>query len=320
MDPRYCEERLRDEVIYLHSLWHQGPPPRSTPTPPPLYHTPTPTFYYQQQQQQQHTPTLTPPIPIPIPIPNPTPHYPLYHHQHHYHQPPPIPQPQPLFTQTGKRVRESDPPPDSGPEWPCLKDPPPQTSSGSAWPPMKKPALPTATATTTTTQPLSAESQAYQIQHKAFQPCREFLLVKDEDGDEASQDGSSSSSGNEEVDEEGEEVEEEDDELSFFFKLFSEDCELKGYYLKNRDNGDFYCLVCGAIGKKAWKKFKGCVSLLHHATSILKTKRKRAHRAFAQVVCKLLGWDFHRIPNIVFKPQPQPLQLQVIQTLYFFLF
>lgn len=29
MDP-YDEQRLRDEVIYLHSLWHRGPPPRST--------------------------------------------------------------------------------------------------------------------------------------------------------------------------------------------------------------------------------------------------------------------------------------------------
>ncbi|KAJ9551466.1 hypothetical protein OSB04_015511 [Centaurea solstitialis] len=30
MDP-YYEQRLRDEVIYLHSLWHRGPPSRSLP-------------------------------------------------------------------------------------------------------------------------------------------------------------------------------------------------------------------------------------------------------------------------------------------------
>ena len=207
----------------------------------------------------QHTPTS-------IPNPNSSPHYPLHHHHHLG----PFPQRQPL-TQTRKRVGESDPPLDSGPEWPCPQDPPPETSSG--WHSMKKPV--------STLQPLSAEDQAGQMQYKALQPCREFLLARNEDEDKTSEDGNS---------------EEDEEELHFFLKLFSEDRELRSYYEKCYESGDFYCLVCCGTGKTVWKKFKGCVGLLQHSTSILKTKRKHAHRAFAQVICKVLGWDLHRLP------------------------
>ena len=210
----------------------------------------------------QHTPTS-------IPNPNSSPHYPFNHH--HHLAPFPQSQPQPP-TQTRKRVGESDPPLDSAPEWPCPQDPPPETSSG--WHSMKKPV--------STLQTLSAEDQAGQMQYKALQHCREFLLARNEDEDKTSEDGNS---------------EEDEEELCFFLKLFSEDRELRSYYEKCYESGDFYCLVCCGTGKTVWKKFKGCVGLLQHSTSILKTKRKHAHRAFAQVICKVLGWDLHRLPT-----------------------
>nr|POE95264.1 hypothetical protein CFP56_05626 [Quercus suber] len=194
------------------------------------------------------------------------------------------PQPQPLQLQGGPEGIADDSKDDSddvkkdnaaasvnGPGWPCPQEPPPETSS--SWHSMKKPV--------STLQPLSAEDQASQMQYKALQPCREFLLARNEDEDKTSEDGNS---------------EEDEEELRFFLKLFSEDRELRSYYEKCYESGDFYCLVCCGTGKTVWKKFKGCVGLLQHSTSILKTKRKHAHRAFAQVICKVLGWDLHRLP------------------------
>ena len=276
MDPGY-EQRLRDEVIYLHSLWHQGPPQtHRIPHPHSQASRPTPTpFYYQQ----------TPPNP------NPSPHFPFHNQPTN-----------PTFFQTRKRHRDqanamsqrSDPPPDSGTEWPC-SSPAPQTS---AWPVMKPVSTPPA-------QPLSdedkARSAAAKTQFKAFEPCREFFTKR------VGSDNDEEDNIDEEEEEDEDEVEdgsEENEEFRFFMKMFMEDNELRSYYQKNYESGDFYCLVCGGIGKKVWKKFKDCMGLLHHSTSILKTKRKRAHRAFGQVICKVLGWDFDRIPTIVLKGDP----------------
>jgi hypothetical protein len=74
-----------------------------------------------------------------------------------------------------------------------------------------------------------------------------------------------------------------------------------GDVFDNSKKGDFYCLVCGGIKKKMWKRFKDCVALIQHSTTVLRTKRKRAHRAFAQVVCKVIGWDINQLPTIVLK-------------------
>ncbi|KAF2314393.1 hypothetical protein GH714_026006 [Hevea brasiliensis] len=41
-----------------------------------------------------------------------------------------------------------------------------------------------------------------------------------------------------------------------------------------------------------------------HAIAILRTKRKRAHRALGQVICRVLGWDFGRLPVVVLKDEP----------------
>ena len=192
--------------------------------------------------------------------------------------------------------QRSDPPPDSGTEWPC-SSPAPQTS---AWPVMKPVSTPPA-------QPLSdedkARSAAAKTQFKAFEPCREFFTKRvGSDNDE--EDNIDEEEEEEEEEDEVEDGSEENEEFRFFMKMFMEDNELRSYYQKNYESGDFYCLVCGGIGKKVWKKFKDCMGLLHHSTSILKTKRKRAHRAFGQVICKVLGWDFDRIPTIVLKGDP----------------
>lgn len=185
----------------------------------------------------------------------------------------------------------SDPQPDSGLKWPCPKPQEPGLEiSGWASP---KPALAPAT------QPLSTEDRdrfaSIQMQHRAFESCRDFLnkrvcSVSDEDEDDD--------------EETSEEESEENEEFGFFFKMFVEDCELRTYYEKNHETGDFCCLVCGGIGKKVWKRFKGCVGLVQHAATISKTKRKRAHRAFGQVVCKVLGWDIDCLPTIVLKDEP----------------
>lgn len=95
-------------------------------------------------------------------------------------------------------------------------------------------------------------------------------------------------------------MEDEDDfkEHKFFARVFEEDVELRGFYEGNCESGgEFCCLVCGGIGKKVGKRFKGCVALVQHSNGIAKTKKRRAHRAFAQVVCKVLGWDIDRLPT-----------------------
>ncbi|CAL5200997.1 unnamed protein product [Lathyrus oleraceus] len=137
------------------------------------------------------------------------------------------------------------------------------------------------------------------LQHNAIDVCQKFLapeddsdsdedVVKDEDEDESE-------------DELVENCDEESEHYKFFEKVFAEDVGLKKYYEDNCKKGDFYCLVCGGIKKKMWKRFKDCVALIQHSTTVLRTKRKRAHRAYAQVVCKVVGWDMNQISAIMLK-------------------
>lgn len=91
------------------------------------------------------------------------------------------------------------------------------------------------------------------------------------------------------------------EEFKFFLRLFTEDSDLRKYYENNNREGDFYCLVCGGIRKKMWKWFKDCIALLRHSMTIKKTKRKKAHKPYSHVICKVLGWDINRLPAIVLK-------------------
>ncbi|BAT92676.1 hypothetical protein VIGAN_07147500 [Vigna angularis var. angularis] len=166
------------------------------------------------------------------------------------------------------------------------------------------------------TYSLSAEEQAtmavLQLQHKALASCRKFLV-----GDtsfDSNEDGKDDINSDSEDDgEDDAEDEEQEDELvnsydskeckeyKFFEKVFDEDDDLRKYYENNHRDGDFYCLVCGGIRKKVWKRFKDSIALIQHSTSILRTKRKRAHRAYAQIICKVVGWDIDQLPAIVLK-------------------
>ncbi|XP_021287807.1 uncharacterized protein LOC110419193 isoform X2 [Herrania umbratica] len=237
MNP-YDEKRLRDEVIYLHSLWHQGPPQNPNPIP-----------------QKRPRPLRRNP------------------------------------TNKSKRLATSGsyppPKPDNGPDWSTLVKPPPPSSPG--WPePKCKPDHPT--------KPVSVEDQArfssLKMQSKVLESCKEFFNKRVVD-DEESQD-----------EEEEEEEEEDGEEDKFFMGIFVNNSDLRGYYEENHEKGEFFCLVCGGIGENVGKKFKGCVGLVQHCMSILKTKRKRGHRAFGLVVCKVLGWDIDRLPVILLKGEP----------------
>ncbi|XP_016581117.1 uncharacterized protein LOC107878587 isoform X2 [Capsicum annuum] len=97
----------------------------------------------------------------------------------------------------------------------------------------------------------------------------------------------------------GDEEENGFQDYDFFAKLFKEDDGLREYYEKNKENGIFCCLVCCGVREKGWKRFKDCSSLVQHSTSIAKTSKRRAHRAYCKVVCEVLGWDVNQLPSIV---------------------
>ncbi|XP_022142005.1 uncharacterized protein LOC111012232 isoform X2 [Momordica charantia] len=188
-----------------------------------------------------------------------------------------------------------DHPQESGPEWPCPEPVQNQPSTSSGWPAIQPCATPAA-------QPVSSEERAklsaLQLQYKEFKACRGFFARNADSGSE--------------VEEEEEEEEEENDggitkieEYKFFLKMFVENSELGAYYEKNYECGSFCCLVCGGMGKKkSGKRFKSCVGLVQHSISISRTKKKRAHRAFGLVICRVLGWDVDRLPIIVLKGEP----------------
>ncbi|KAA8524004.1 hypothetical protein F0562_010565 [Nyssa sinensis] len=103
------------------------------------------------------------------------------------------------------------------------------------------------------------------------------------------------------------------EECEFFFKVFMEDAELRGYHEKNYEGGDFCCLVCSGIGKKVGKRFKHCVALVQHSISMTNTKKKWAHRAYGQVICEVLGWDIRWLPTIILS-LGNPLSLSLSKT------
>ncbi|XP_047963328.1 uncharacterized protein LOC125207868 [Salvia hispanica] len=150
--------------------------------------------------------------------------------------------------------------------------------------------------------PLSSEEQsklaAKRALHRALKAVRESLIRSnngpDSDSDSDSDEIESSD------DDDGEPIDGNCGREGYsVFSEVLEDAALKEYYAKNFVLGEFSCLVCGAVGgRNSGKKFKGCLPLLQHSISIEKTKRRGAHRAFAQAVCEVLGWDIHRLSEI----------------------
>ena len=88
----------------------------------------------------------------------------------------------------------------------------------------------------------------------------------------------------------------------FSSKVFAEDSELRSYYEKNCESGVISCFVCAGLGQKAGKKYKDCVALVQHATIIAKTKKRQAHKAVREVICKVLGWDIQKLSSIINLP------------------
>jgi hypothetical protein len=76
----------------------------------------------------------------------------------------------------------------------------------------------------------------------------------------------------------------------FFSELLGSDAALRGFYEAELEKGQFLCLVCEGSGARVGKRFTGCTALVQHAGSVARTKRL-AHRAFASVVGRLIGWS-----------------------------
>lgn len=235
----YDDESLKQEVIYLHSLWHQGPPTRN-----PI---PTPNF----NPAHRSRPNYIPPADFQLLSRYAGPH---------------------IASRNPKRPR-----PGSDREWPVY-DPSPNPATG--WP---EPAKPSKKA-----RPLSdsekAKLAASQIQRDAHRACREFF------GKESESDA------------------DDGEEFRFLSGVFEENAKLKECYEKNTVHGEVWCLVCGGSGEKSVRRFKNCLALVQHSLAIHKTM-KNQHRALAQVVCNVLGWD---VNNPVASSQKDSHQVSIV--------
>ncbi|XP_019194631.1 PREDICTED: uncharacterized protein LOC109188421 isoform X1 [Ipomoea nil] len=183
--------------------------------------------------------------------------------------------------------------PDSGIKWPCNPSPKRPPTDELGWPTVWFP--PKSEPRVLTPEELArlADDQAQQA---AWDAVTEFLRNTDiaDDDDEEYDDEYVDviKYENGELDEVLEE--EERKRFDFFVNLFKEDSVLKEYYEKNCAGGEFRCLVCCAVREKAWKRFKGCATLVRHSLSIAKTRKRKAHRAYAESICQIFGWDINK--------------------------
>lgn len=160
-------------------------------------------------------------------------------------------------------------------------------------------------------EPFTAEEQLQfaniNLQHRAVRAFKEFL-TRGREGESSEEDDEDDEEEIEVEDEEGQSLADpsvesggaigkEADAQKFFQKLFEEDQELRQLYEQNCNCGVFECLVCAAVGAKIGKRFPDCVSLIQHAMKILKTKKKAAHRGYGRSICCMLGWNADRLPS-----------------------
>ncbi|TVU35052.1 hypothetical protein EJB05_16920, partial [Eragrostis curvula] len=156
--------------------------------------------------------------------------------------------------------------------WPCDPTPPQDSAAASSWswgPPADPPPKPAVAA--------AAASSPPHPQVAAVRSCRAFF---DEHADDD--------------DEDGEGDQEDGNAARFFGELLGNDAALRGFYESEREKGQFLCLVCEGTGARVGKRFAGCAALVQHAGSVARTKRRLAHRAFADAVGRLLGWGAGR--------------------------
>ncbi|MQL75451.1 hypothetical protein Taro_007824 [Colocasia esculenta] len=183
-------------------------------------------------------------------------------------------------------------------EWPC--EPPPLPVLNAGWGDTSQKPAPSSARPLPPTQEEQGKIAALRVQQKALRACQGFL--SGEGSSDAEEEEDEEEEEDDQMDEDGDgggENREGSDYFNFFLGLFEEDSDLRAYYEKNWEKGEFCCLVCEGIGVKAGKKFVDCVALVQHSSSIKKTKRKKAHREFGRAICKVLGWDITRLPSIV---------------------
>ncbi|KAM3207546.1 hypothetical protein ACQJBY_062673 [Aegilops geniculata] len=176
-------------------------------------------------------------------------------------------------------------PEEPGADWP-LAPSPPASPFPSSWPD----AAPSSPAPR---PPPPQPSPASLAQRDALRAAEEFFSgrgTSGEDGDES--EGSESEDGGDAASE-------------FFLGLFERDAALRGYYERCHEEGEFRCMGC--VGRKRKgrgqaRRFRDCVSLVHHARDATRCGRPLAHRALAAAVCRVLGWDVKRLPSIVIDP------------------
>ncbi|KAL7249689.1 hypothetical protein ACSBR1_011803 [Camellia fascicularis] len=242
MDP-YYEQRLIDEVQYLHSLWHQGPPSNPNPNPNPNHNS----SIHVQRLNNGNAKR----------------------------------RPRPRRKNPNKNPPQSDP---------ILLKP-------SNFRPSKRQRMRLKSRTKMAQKKIpetqeQARFAATQVHQKALKAAQEFFAGDVDSDEEAS----------------GTSIEDGYEEYKFFFKLFIEDSELRVYYEKNHDVGDFCCLVCCGVGENVGMRFKQCAGLVQHSMEMGKVKKKRGHRAFGRVVCKVLGWDIDMFPstNLLVRTSAKP--------------
>ncbi|CAL4973958.1 unnamed protein product [Urochloa decumbens] len=151
--------------------------------------------------------------------------------------------------------------------WLCDPPPPPPDPAEWGWGPRAAPA-PQPTVEVAAAVPLHPQAAA-------VKSCRAFFESQIEDDED--------------------EEEDEGNAARFFGELLGGDAALRGFYEAEREKGQFLCLVCEGSGDRVGKRFVGCAALVQHAGSVaVRTKRRLAHRAFADAVGRLLGWSAGR--------------------------
>ncbi|CAM0912823.1 unnamed protein product [Alopecurus aequalis] len=181
-----------------------------------------------------------------------------------------------------RRLERVAEPEDPGYEWP-LAPSPPASPSPASWP--------DASSSSPTQQPPPPQpSPGWLAQRTALRAAEEFFSGHTSDEDE--KEGSESEDAGEAA-------------AGFFLRLFEQDAELRGYYERSYEQGEFMCMRCAGrkLRKGRARRFRDCVSLVRHAHAATHRGRRRAHRAFAATVCRVLGWDIERLPSIVIDPR-----------------
>ncbi|KAE8817918.1 hypothetical protein D1007_04270 [Hordeum vulgare] len=72
---------------------------------------------------------------------------------------------------------------------------------------------------------------------------------------------------------------------------------------RSHEEEESRCVGRKRKGRSQARRFRDCISLVHHARDVNHCGRPLAHRALAAVVCRVLGWDVKRLPSLVIDPR-----------------